>query len=79
MDGGAAGSDTVSYADAAAPSPSASPVKARPEHDRCRVDTLSNFENLTGSAFNDTLTGDGNANILSGLAGNDVLAGWRRQ
>ena len=29
----------------------------------------------SGSAFNDTLTGDANANILSGLDGNDVLNG----
>jgi Ca2+-binding RTX toxin-like protein len=38
-------------------------------------DTLSNFENLTGSNFNDTLTGDGVANVLNGLAGNDTLIG----
>ena len=38
-------------------------------------DTLFNFENLTGSAFNDTLTGDAGANALSGLDGNDVLVG----
>ena len=50
-------------------------------------DTLSGFENLTGSAFNDTLTGNAGDNVLTGLAGNDVLAGlggadtarrWRR-
>jgi len=33
------------------------------------------FENLTGSAFNDTLTGSTAANTLSGLAGNDTLSG----
>ena len=38
-------------------------------------DTLVEIENLTGSAFNDTLTGDGNANILSGGAGDDTLNG----
>ena len=39
------------------------------------TDTLSGFENLTGSAFNDTLTGDANTNVLIGLAGNDILNG----
>ena len=36
------------------------------------TDTLTNIENLTGSNFNDTLTGNAAANILSGLAGNDT-------
>ncbi len=39
------------------------------------TDTISNFENLTGSAFDDTLTGDGNANTIQGGAGNDVMDG----
>jgi len=38
-------------------------------------DTLTGIENLWGSAFNDTLTGDGNANFLRGNGGNDVLNG----
>jgi Ca2+-binding RTX toxin-like protein len=38
-------------------------------------DTLSGIENVVGSAFNDVLTGDGNANTLTGGAGNDTLAG----
>jgi Ca2+-binding RTX toxin-like protein/carbon monoxide dehydrogenase subunit G len=38
-------------------------------------DVLSNFENITGSAFNDTLIGDAGANMLTGGAGNDVLIG----
>ena len=37
--------------------------------------TLSGFENLSGSAGNDTLTGDGGANVLAGAAGNDTLVG----
>lgn len=37
------------------------------------TDTFVNFENLTGSAFNDTLTGDDGANILTGGNGNDLL------
>jgi len=38
-------------------------------------DTLSGFENLTGSDFDDTLTGSNVANILVGGAGNDVIKG----
>ena len=37
-------------------------------------DTLTNFENLTGSAFNDTLGGDANDNILDGGDGNDTAS-----
>ena len=39
------------------------------------VDLLTGFENLTGSAFNDTLTGTTGANVLTGLGGNDMLNG----
>ena len=50
----------------------------RPEYVGAGTDTLTNIENLTGSAFNDTLTGDSNANILSGLDGNDILPAPRQ-
>lgn len=36
---------------------------------------LATFENITGSANDDSLTGDVRANELRGLAGNDVLRG----
>ena len=39
------------------------------------TDTLSGFENLTGSQFNDTLIGSGGVNVLMGLGGNDMLNG----
>jgi Ca2+-binding RTX toxin-like protein len=38
-------------------------------------DTLSSIENVTGSKFDDVLTGDAGANVLDGGLGNDVLAG----
>src|SRR5262249_31192703 len=38
-------------------------------------DVLSNIENLEGSGFNDTLTGNAGNNILDGLQGNDTLTG----
>ena len=37
------------------------------------LDTLSNFENLIGSAQADTLTGTASANVLTGGGGNDTL------
>jgi Ca2+-binding RTX toxin-like protein len=37
--------------------------------------TLTGFENLSGSVYNDELTGDGNDNVIAGEAGNDTLRG----
>ena len=68
MNGGAAGSDTASYADAAAAVTVSLAVQGAVQNTiGAGSDTLSNFENLTGSARNDTLAGDGNANILAVL------------
>jgi len=39
--------------------------------------TVSGFENVRGTAQNDSITGDSANNILSGGAGNDVLVGSR--
>ena len=39
------------------------------------TDTLSNFENLKGSNYNDILTGNAGSNVLIGGLGNDVLNG----
>jgi Ca2+-binding RTX toxin-like protein len=39
------------------------------------TDFLAGIENVTGSAFADTLIGDGNANRIEGAAGNDFMAG----
>ena len=38
-------------------------------------DTLDSIENLSGSAFEDTLTGNARNNVLSGRAGADLLDG----
>jgi len=38
-------------------------------------DLLTGFENLVGSSFNDTLTGDAQSNQIVGGAGNDVIRG----
>ena len=39
------------------------------------TDVLINIQNVTGGAGNDTIIGDGNANVLNGGAGNDNLSG----
>lgn len=72
---GGAGVDTASYAEAV------SAVRAQLNTGRSSqdgdggVDTFSGIENLTGSAFDDVLIGDGGANVLRGGAGTDVLIG----
>ncbi|KYO51830.1 hypothetical protein AUP44_07810 [Tistrella mobilis] len=68
LDGGA-GSDTASYAD------SAIGVTIDIGGENSEGDTLISIENLTGSAFDDTLSGDQFTNTLTGGAGDDVLAG----
>ncbi len=37
--------------------------------------TIAGIENVSGSVFNDTITGDGANNVLAGLQGNDTLNG----
>lgn len=39
------------------------------------IDTLANIENLVGSKYADTLTGDGGTNVITGGLGRDVLSG----
>ncbi|MFM9938440.1 MAG: VCBS domain-containing protein [Hyphomicrobiaceae bacterium] len=39
------------------------------------TDTLTNVENITGSNFNDTISGDAGANTLRGQIGNDFVFG----
>ena len=73
LDGGD-GIDTASYAG------SASRVDVRlsgtvVNHGDATGDSLTNIENLVGSAHNDILVGNGSANALTGLAGNDLLWG----
>jgi Ca2+-binding RTX toxin-like protein len=39
------------------------------------IDVLGSVENLIGSSYNDTLTGDAGANLIDGGPGSDLLAG----
>jgi Ca2+-binding RTX toxin-like protein len=72
---GSAGSDTASYADAASGVSVSLAIAAPQATGGSGSDTLIAIENLTGSAYDDTLRGDANANRLSGAQGNDFLNG----
>jgi len=82
LDGGA-GVDTVSYA--SAPFSFVNPGLAGVTVSLATIgqqytgetgwDTLTGFENLTGSAYDDVLGGDAGANVLRGSTGDDTLDG----
>jgi Ca2+-binding RTX toxin-like protein len=75
LDGGT-GIDTATYATSAAGvSVKLNLVTAQVSAGDASGDILINIENLTGSAFSDTLYGDANANTLLGGAGDDYLYG----
>ncbi len=78
LDGGG-GADTASYADNEGKVVADLAQGTAQEFDSAgslaSTDTLTGFENLIGSPFDDTLTGDGNDNTLDGGAGNDTLDG----
>ena len=72
LDGGA-GSDLASYATATTDLiVTLGPTLSVPGFG---IDALSNIEGLLGGSGNDSLTGDGSANILEGGPGNDTLDG----
>ena len=72
---GASGNDTASYANAAGNVTVLLTILGPQNTGAAGTDTLSNIENLTGGAFNDTLFGNALANILRGGAGNDYIQG----
>jgi Ca2+-binding RTX toxin-like protein len=76
LDGGG-GKDTASYA-AASAGVTVSLAAGTGSGGDAQGDTLVRIENLTGSSFDDTLTGDGLGNVLSGGDGNDALSGGVR-
>ncbi|MCY4361383.1 MAG: hypothetical protein OXE42_04230 [Gammaproteobacteria bacterium] len=82
LDGGTGGGDTVSYRNSISSVTidlsAGSGARARKGH--AAGDTLENFDNIIGSAYDDILTGDDltgddNGNIIEGLAGADTLDG----
>jgi Ca2+-binding RTX toxin-like protein len=73
---GGAGTDTASYASAFFGVTVSLALQGVAQNTiSAGIDTLSGFENLTGSAFDDVLTGDAGANTLRGGAGDDILEG----
>jgi Ca2+-binding RTX toxin-like protein len=74
LDGGT-GVDTVDYSTAAAGVRAQLNTNASTNDGDGGTDTFVGIEHLIGSAFNDTLFGDGTGNILRGGAGYDVLLG----
>lgn len=74
LDGGA-DTDMVDYSGAAGGVTLSLQAGTASDDGSGAVDTLSNIEQVRGSAFADALTGDGSANRLEGLAGNDTLDG----
>ena len=71
---GGAGIDTASYATSTAAVTANLATPASNTGDAAG-DTYTAIENLTGGSGNDTLTGNGSANVLAGGAGNDSLSG----
>ena len=74
MDGGN-GSDTADYSE----SDEALTVNLRAgvvSGGHAQGDTLISIENVIGTAYNDTLTGNASANVLRGRGGDDTLHGY---
>ena len=74
VDGGG-GSNTASYANAASGVNVSLALQGQAQNTGVGTDTLTNFQNLAGSAYADHLTGDANNNVIDGGGGNDVLDG----
>ena len=72
---GGAGTDTADYSGAAAGVTIKLAINTATSDGDGGTDSFNSIENLTGSAFNDTLSGDGLANVISGGLGRDVLIG----
>ncbi len=69
---GTTGDDTADYANAVSAVTVDLSVSVAQNTGGAGTDTLTNIDNLRGSTFADTLTGDGNDNVLTGGGGNDT-------
>ena len=72
---GGDGSDTATYASAAAAVVVSLANSAAQNTGGAGTDTLISIENLVGSKYGDTLTGNTGNNLFTGGAGNDVING----
>ncbi len=70
---GGAGNDTASFAGATSAVSVSLAMQGVAQNTGAGSDTLSGFQNLSGSAFNDSFTGDSSENVLSGGLGDDTL------
>jgi Ca2+-binding RTX toxin-like protein len=73
--GGGTGIDTLDFAAATAAVTVSLAVTSAQNTGGAGTDTITGIRNVKGTDFDDVLTGDGQANALSGLAGDDRLAG----
>jgi Ca2+-binding RTX toxin-like protein len=72
---GGTGIDTASYANGAGPVTVNLATRTAQDTGAAGSDRFSSIENLTGSAFGDTLSGSAGDNTLAGGAGDDTLRG----
>jgi Ca2+-binding RTX toxin-like protein len=72
LDGGG-GTNTLSFTSAAKGVTASLALQGQAQDTGVGSVTASNFQNLTGSAFNDILEGDGNNNFLNGGGGHDTV------
>jgi hypothetical protein len=72
---GLGGTNTASFASAATGVTVSLALQGSAQATGVGSDTLSDFQNLIGSAFSDHLTGDANGNLIDGDGGDDVLDG----
>ena len=77
LDGAGGTGDTVSYenSDRRVTVTLNGATATNPSGGHAQGDTIQNFENVTGSAHDDNLTGDTAANVIKGGAGEDRLRG----
>jgi Ca2+-binding RTX toxin-like protein len=76
LDGGSSGQAFVSYADAASGVQVSLLIQgAAQDTGGGGVDTLMNISGLTGSTFDDVLTGDDGVNVIAGRGGVDTVYG----
>jgi Ca2+-binding RTX toxin-like protein len=73
MDGGA-GIDIIDYRDSTA-AVNVDLLNNQVSGGYAAGDTIINFENVFGSAYNDIITGNANNNSIQGTGGNDTIAG----
>ena len=76
---GGLGSDTVDYSGNTSAGVTVNLTNGTASSSDSSSDTLDGFENVTGSDFGDSITGDEQDNILNGGLGNDTYHFRHRQ